>query len=159
MKRHFKTRRARALRPCSNPTTRTIPDAYLNKPLDVALAFMDLLQGTGGTAPAYESLVCFYLDAANHILNVGIQPGTTDSAAAYPRNVVKEALDAGAVSVIIAHNHPSGAVRSSPQDLALTRRVKEALETVDIRLHDHIIVAIKADDSIDYTSLVQEGLF
>ncbi|GAB4182402.1 MAG: DNA repair protein RadC [Wenzhouxiangellaceae bacterium] len=66
--------------------------------------------------------------------------GTVDGAAIYPREVVKAALACNASAVIFAHNHPSGNPEPSSSDLAITRRLKNALELIDIRILDHFIV-------------------
>lgn len=66
--------------------------------------------------------------------------GTLDSASVYPREVVKMALQYNAAAVILAHNHPSGDPEPSSADTLLTRRLKEALALVNVRVLDHIIV-------------------
>ena len=67
--------------------------------------------------------------------------GTLDGATVYPREVVKEALRVNAAAVILCHNHPSGVAEPSLADQAITRRIKDALSTVDIRMLDHFVVA------------------
>jgi DNA repair protein RadC len=67
--------------------------------------------------------------------------GTIDGASVYPREVLKSALKHNAASVILAHNHPSGVAEPSQADLAITKQLKEALELIDIRVLDHIIIA------------------
>lgn len=66
--------------------------------------------------------------------------GTIDEASVYPREVVKRALQHNAAAVIVAHNHPSGHPQPSHSDIAVTDRLKSALELVDIRLVDHFII-------------------
>ena len=66
--------------------------------------------------------------------------GTIDGTSVYPREVVKEALAVNAAAVILAHNHPSGVAEPSQADERITRRLKSALELVDIRLLDHLII-------------------
>ena len=66
--------------------------------------------------------------------------GTIDGANVYPREVVKQALAHNASAVIFAHNHPSGIAEPSQADYSITKRLKSALELVDIRVLDHIIV-------------------
>lgn len=66
--------------------------------------------------------------------------GTIDGAAVYPREVVKRALELNSSAVVIAHNHPSGVVTPSEADKRITRRLVDALNLVDIRVLDHIIV-------------------
>lgn len=69
------------------------------------------------------------------------------------RKIVQNAIVFCASSVILAHNHPSGVALPSEADHAATLRVKAALESVDVRLEDHIVVA-----DHDYVSLFQSGL-
>lgn len=66
--------------------------------------------------------------------------GTIDSASVYPREVIKTVLNANAAAVIIAHNHPSGNPEPSRADIALTTRLRDALNTIDVRLLDHLVV-------------------
>jgi len=81
------------------------------------------------------------LDNQHRILaSQALAYGTLDSANIYPREVVKTCLEKNAAAVIFAHNHPSGSLTPSNADKAITRRLQDALQTVDIRLLDHIIV-------------------
>lgn len=66
--------------------------------------------------------------------------GSVSTASVYPREVVKEALKANAAAVILVHNHPSGSAEPSQADIHITKRLQSALETVDIRVLDHLIV-------------------
>ncbi|MFT6916800.1 MAG: DNA repair protein RadC [Motiliproteus sp.] len=66
--------------------------------------------------------------------------GTLDSAAVYPREVVKLALSSNAAAVILAHNHPSGVAEPSLADQQITRRLVDALALVDIRVLDHLVI-------------------
>jgi len=65
--------------------------------------------------------------------------GTIDGASVHPRVVVQRALDLNSAAVIFAHNHPSGVAEPSRADEVLTRRLKEALALVDVRVLDHIV--------------------
>ncbi len=67
--------------------------------------------------------------------------GTLDSAAVYPREIASRALQLGARSIILAHNHPSGQTLPSMADKQLTQRIREALALLDIGLLDHLIIA------------------
>ena len=78
--------------------------------------------------------------------------GSVNSAGISIRKIVELALGVNATSVVLAHNHPSGVAFPSDEDIQTTRRLAAALQTVDIYLADHIIVA---ED--DYVSLVQSG--
>ena len=75
------------------------------------------------------------------IENVELFRGTIDGASVYPREVVKAALECNAAAVIFYHNHPSGLCEPTQADKTITRKLKTALETVEIRSLDHIIVA------------------
>ena len=83
-----------------------------------------------------------------------IGEGSVNSAGVPVRRIVETALNANATTVVLAHNHPSGIALPSSDDVQTTHRVAAALETVDIILADHIIVA---DD--DFVSLVQSGVY
>ena len=89
----------------------------------------------------HELFCCLYLDNRHRILAfVELFRGTIDGTSVYPREVVKEALAVNAAAVILAHNHPSGVAEPSQADERITRRLRSALELVDIRLLDHLII-------------------
>jgi len=79
--------------------------------------------------------------------------GTLDGAAVYPREVVKRALHHNAAAVIFAHNHPSGVCEPSNADVSITSRLKDALNLIETRVLDHIVVGF--DEVI---SLAERGL-
>lgn len=90
----------------------------------------------------HESFVVLFLDVKNRLIaDRELFRGTLTHASVYPREVVVEALAHNAASVILAHNHPSGVAEPSNADLGLTRQLTQALELVDIRVLDHIVVA------------------
>ena len=67
--------------------------------------------------------------------------GTIDAAAVYPRVVVEQALKYHAAAVILTHNHPSGIAEASIADKQITNKLEQALQLVDIRVLDHMIIA------------------
>lgn len=88
-----------------------------------------------------EVFAAVFLDTRHLLIEyVELFQGTIDGAEVHPRVVVREALRCNAACVIVAHNHPSGAVEPSAADRAITARLKQALALVDIRLLDHIVV-------------------
>ncbi len=88
-----------------------------------------------------EVFACLFLDTRHHIVEYEeLFFGTIDYAHVYPREVVKRALAHNAAAVILAHNHPSGIVDPSTADREITQRLVQALDLVDIRVLDHIIV-------------------
>jgi len=89
----------------------------------------------------HELFCCIYLDNRHRVIHFSeLFRGTIDGTSVYPREVVKEALRLNAAAVIAAHNHPSGVAEPSQADERITQRLKSALELVDIRLLDHLIV-------------------
>lgn len=70
--------------------------------------------------------------------------GTIDQASVYPREIVKVVLETNAAAVILAHNHPSGEATASQSDIAITNKIKKALDLIDVPVLDHIIVGDRA---------------
>lgn len=102
----------------------------------------------------HELFCCIYLDNRHRIIAFEeLFRGTIDGTSVYPREVVKEALSVNAAAVILAHNHPSGVAEPSQADERITRRLKSALELVDIRLLDHLVIGDGTS-----TSLASRGL-
>lgn len=100
-----------------------------------------------------ETVFLLCLDAKRKVLACKIVgEGGINSASVSPRRVVETALGAGATTVVLAHNHPSGLAMPSQEDIVTTRRIAAALEAVEIGLVDHIVVADE-----DYVSMVQSG--
>ncbi|WP_022959720.1 RadC family protein [Spongiibacter tropicus] len=88
-----------------------------------------------------EAFICLFLDSQHRLLKSEVMfTGTIDSAAVYPREVVRRCLELNAAAVIFAHNHPSGTTKPSFADKRITQRLKEALALIDARALDHIIV-------------------
>jgi DNA repair protein RadC len=102
----------------------------------------------------HEVFCCLYLDNRHRVLKFEeLFRGTIDGTSVHPRELVKQALDVNAAAIILAHNHPSGVAEPSQADERITRRIKSALELVDIRLLDHLIIG----DGIS-TSLASRGM-
>jgi DNA repair protein RadC len=90
----------------------------------------------------HELFCCMHLDNRHRLIAFDeLFRGTIDGASVHPREVVKQALARNAAAVILAHNHPSGVAEPSQADELVTRRLREALQLVDIRVLDHLIVA------------------
>ena len=101
-----------------------------------------------------EVFACIFLDNRHRVIAFEeLFYGTIDGASVHPREVVKRALEHNAAAVIFAHNHPSGVAEPSGADERITRRLKEALEIVDVRSLDHIIVG-----GTETVSLAERGL-
>ncbi len=88
-----------------------------------------------------EQFRVLYLDTRNHLITDEAHGrGTVNHTPVYPREVCKRALEVGATALILVHNHPSGDPTPSPEDIAMTREIKQAAAVLSIVLHDHVIV-------------------
>ena len=101
-----------------------------------------------------EIFSCIFLTNQHHVLRLDeMFQGTIDGAAVYPREVVERCISYNAAAVILAHNHPSGIAEPSQADIAITRKLRVALETIDVHVLDHLIVG-----SSQVVSLAERGL-
>ena len=101
-----------------------------------------------------EHFAVLLLNAKNHILALKtISVGTLTSSVVHPREVFHAAIEQSAAAVILVHNHPSGDPAPSGEDLAVTRRMVEAGEIMDIPVLDHVIVGYDK-----FISLKEEGM-
>ncbi len=90
----------------------------------------------------YEVFGCIFLDTRHHIIAIeDLFTGTIDGAEVHPRTIAKRALELDAAAIIAFHNHPSGNPEPSAADRAMTARLKQAMQLLDIRLLDHIVVS------------------
>lgn len=88
-----------------------------------------------------EVFAVLFLDSQNRLITYEeLFFGTIDGASVYPREVVKRALTHNAAAVILAHNHPSGVAEPSQADQRITQRLVAALELIDVRVLDHMVV-------------------
>jgi DNA repair protein RadC len=89
----------------------------------------------------YEVFCVLYLDVHHRLVSFQeLFRGSTDGANIYPKEVVREVISRNAFAVIFAHNHPSGSAEPSTADKHVTRRLKAALELIDVKVLDHLIV-------------------
>ena len=96
-----------------------------------------------------EVFSCLFLNNQHHVMELEeLFRGTIDGAAVYPREVVKRALYHNAAAVIFAHNHPSGIAEPSQADIAITRKLKTAMQTIEVRVLDHLVIG--ADEVISF---------
>ena len=107
------------------------------------------------TAMAHREVEQFrilFLDRKNHLIADEVQQlGTVNHVPVYPREVAKRALELNASALILVHNHPSGDPTPSQADIDMTRQVEMALGSLDVALHDHIIIG--KDDVASFHSL------
>lgn len=101
-----------------------------------------------------EHLVALYLDAQNHLLGrETVSVGGLNTTRTHPREIFQPAIALSAMGVILAHNHPSGSLTPSQEDVDFTRAIRRASEILGIGLYDHIIVSDKG-----WVSLKEKGL-
>ncbi len=115
---------------------------FLNRPvLNSWTRLMDYCVSSMGDE-SKEHFRILFLNKKNELIADEIQgSGTVDHTPAYPREIMKRALELGATALILMHNHPSGDPKPSQADIDLTRHIVRAGETFDIVIHDHIIVS------------------
>jgi DNA repair protein RadC len=101
-----------------------------------------------------ERLGAIFLDARQRIISDReIYVGTIASAIVSTRDVIRFALEANAVGVVLFHNHPSGDHTASTQDIAFTQKMHESLLLIDIELVDHLVIG-----SYGFSSLKRKGV-
>ncbi len=100
-----------------------------------------------------EKMYCIFMDAKNKIIKIEqLFSGTISTSAVYPREVIKRVLELKATAIILSHNHPSGDTTPSSSDFGITARVQTALTSIDVALHDHLIVGK------DFYSFAEHGI-
>ena len=101
-----------------------------------------------------EVFLVVLLNGRNQVLDiVELFEGTLTTSAVYPLEVIKLILEKDAAAVIFVHNHPSGNPKPSKDDQNLTQKLKAACSTIDVQLHDHLIIA-----GNDFTSMADKGM-
>ncbi len=115
---------------------RILRGAVINGPEDVidylALSMSNLRE---------EVFRVIYLNSANAVLAIeDLSRGTVDQSVVYPREIIKRALELNASGLIFVHNHPSGDLKPSQQDLSLKEKLAKACLSVDLRPLDHLII-------------------
>jgi DNA repair protein RadC len=104
--------------------------------------------------PYREKFVCIFLNGRNQIIATEtLFEGSLNTSAVYPREVIRRILHHGSAAVLFCHNHPSGNTNPSNDDLTITKKLVEAANTIDVTVHDHIIIA-----GTEYTSFSDKGL-
>lgn len=123
---------------------------YVNTPQDAARLVEEFLVYSDR-----EKVVAICLDVKNQPTAIStISMGTLNSSLVHPREVFKTAILSNAAGFILAHNHPSGDLTPSKDDMTATKRLQEVGELIGIDLLDHIIVG----DGKRYTSFREQGL-
>ena len=101
-----------------------------------------------------EIFSVIYLNGRNEIIGMEeLFQGSLTTSAVYPREVVKKVLKQNAAALIFVHNHPSGNLNPSEEDIKITKKLKDAVATIDVKVHDHLIIA-----GNDYYSFADNNL-
>jgi len=101
-----------------------------------------------------EIFSVIYLNGRNAIIGMEeLFHGSLTSSVVYPRDVVQKVLKNNAAALIFVHNHPSGNTNPSEEDIKITKKLKEAVSTIDVTVHDHLIIA-----GNDYYSFADNGM-
>lgn len=101
-----------------------------------------------------EMFITLHLDGKNRILALDIVSiGSLNQSIVHPRSIFSTACLSAAASILCIHNHPTGDPTPSSEDIAITRRLKEAGEIMGIKILDHIIIG-----NGEYLSFVERGL-
>jgi DNA repair protein RadC len=123
----------------------------ITMPEQAAQAFCGLI----GNADR-ECFVALLLDGKNRIVALHlVSQGSLNQSLVHPRETFKSAILSNSAAIILAHNHPTGDLTPSSEDIAITRRLKEAGELLGIKVLDHIIVDTDTGNSM---SFVETGL-
>jgi DNA repair protein RadC len=120
---------------------RSLVEKMREKPLiDSPEAVEDYLRLLIGSRP-HEVFVCLFLDARHRLISTEESSrGSLTRMAVYPREIVRRALSESATSMIVAHNHPSGAVKPCASDRRLTQVLRDTLALIDVQLVDHLVI-------------------
>lgn len=106
----------------------------------------------------HESLRVILLNTQHHLIHEEeVSRGTLNESLAHPREILRPAISHGAYGFVLVHNHPSGDSRPSPADRALTRRIREAAELLQIHFLDHVIIGRTHNDIPPYFSFKEFG--
>ena len=111
-------------------------DKQLKRPQDAVLVLRSFL----GDDPR-EVFVAMYLDSQHRIIALHrVSVGTATQSHVHPREIFGPAMQLAATALVVAHNHPSGDPKPSPQDHLVTTRLQEAGELLGIELLDHLVI-------------------
>ncbi|WP_424495114.1 RadC family protein [Salinimicrobium sp. GXAS 041] len=132
---------------------RRAEEALEKKKISSSASVFELMQPIIGELP-HEEFWIIYLNNSNKVIDqLQLSKGGITGTLVDVRLALKKALELGATSIILSHNHPSGNLNPSSADKQLTQKLKTAGESLDIKILDHIIVTEKS-----YFSFADEGL-
>lgn len=128
-------------------------EALQQKKIESSQSVFELMQPIIGELP-HEEFWIIYLNNSNKVIHKNqLSKGGITGTLVDVRLVMKTAIEVGAIGLILTHNHPSGTLKPSEADKQITKKLKIASESLDIKVLDHLIVTEKA-----YFSFADEGL-
>jgi DNA repair protein RadC len=105
-----------------------------------------------------EAFVVFFLNGKNYLTGYNLVTlGLLDASLVHPREVFRPAIIAGAASIVIAHNHPSGDATPSEEDIKVTRQLIAAAQIINIKIMDHVIVGRESGVDKGFYSMRESG--
>ncbi|MEO2062574.1 MAG: DNA repair protein RadC [Christiangramia sp.] len=132
---------------------RRLEEAVTNPKISSSLSVFEMMQPVIGELP-HEEFWILYLNNNNSVIErFQVSKGGITGTLVDVRITLRKALELGAVSLILCHNHPSGNLKASDADKQLTKKLKTAAESLDIKVLDHLIVTEKS-----YLSFADEGI-
>lgn len=132
---------AAALKFVEAASLRSLQAAALNRPvLSGWQALTDYLHAAMAHRVTEEFRVIFLNNRNIMIRDEAMASGTVNSAAVYPREIIKRALELGASAVVLVHNHPSGDPSPSRDDITMTKAIIEAGKHMGVAVHDHVVI-------------------
>lgn len=127
---------------------------HVSSPDDIARMLQGWLKTVDALDREKEHLIAIHFNTRLVVKQVDVvSVGIVNASMVHPREVYRRAIVAGSVSIVVAHNHPSGNCEPSSEDLTATQRLQSVGETIGIKLIDHIIFS-----DTDFFSLRQHGL-
>jgi DNA repair protein RadC len=128
-------------------------EALQLKKISSSLSVFELMQPIIGELP-HEEFWIIYLNNSNKVIQKNqLSKGGITGTLVDVRLVMKMAIEVGAVGLILAHNHPSGSLKPSEADKQITQKLKQAADSLDIKVIDHLIITEKT-----YFSFADESL-
>lgn len=135
----------------------TDTEQNMRTPVDVTLVWRNCIENASWFQIDREYFYTIVLNSRNKIVCYNqTSCGILDGSLVHPREVFRPAIVAGAASVVVTHNHPSGDVTPSSEDIRITKQLIEAGRIIDIKVIDHVIVSTGRDRK--YLSMRESGL-
>lgn len=118
--------------------SQTLPESPISTPAAAAGYLLPFFQASDA---GREHFAVLFLNAKHHPIAAKVLfSGSSSETAVYPREIARAAVLVGASALVIAHNHPTGDLTPSAEDICLTRRVQDGLRLLDIRLLDSLVI-------------------